>query len=229
MSITGLAGLLAIGRTDGNLPLVTQNQIPIRNMVLQYNYVFDRAGGLRAAQQPELAAMGQHDQAAGRRRAGEGHLPSAAHAGQFQPIEAGHANTSPSGTRARCRSTTIAGASSSSRAICSASPRMPAAQARTCRPIPRLPDYQARRAVHGQRPVPAGHQEQGGPDRDLGARECQRHRLHDVQLTETATGRHPQIAIVGQDGNPYPAVHYPVVRQRHAARSFRRRRAMRSR
>src|SRR6185503_12347927 len=30
-----------------------------------------------------------------------------------------------------------------------------------------------------------------------------------VQLTETATGRHPQIAIVGQDGNPAPAVHYP--------------------
>ena len=32
----------------------------------------------------------------------------------------------------------------------------------------------------------------------------------NVQLTETASGRHPKIAIVGQDGNPYPAVHYPV-------------------
>src|SRR5262245_8057425 len=42
----GLAGLLAIGRTDGNLPLVTDNSIPIRNMALQYNFVFDRAGGL---------------------------------------------------------------------------------------------------------------------------------------------------------------------------------------
>ena len=31
----------------------------------------------------------------------------------------------------------------------------------------------------------------------------------NVELTETATGRHPQIAIVGQDGNPFPAVHYP--------------------
>ncbi len=31
-----------------------------------------------------------------------------------------------------------------------------------------------------------------------------------MQLTETATGRHPQIAIIGQDGNPYPAVHHPV-------------------
>jgi len=42
----GLAGLLAIGRTDGNLPVVTETSIPIRNMVLQYNYVFNRANGL---------------------------------------------------------------------------------------------------------------------------------------------------------------------------------------
>ncbi|HEY2186128.1 MAG TPA: multicopper oxidase domain-containing protein, partial [Xanthobacteraceae bacterium] len=31
----------------------------------------------------------------------------------------------------------------------------------------------------------------------------------NVQLTETATGRHPPIAIVGQDGNPYTSVEYP--------------------
>ena len=31
----------------------------------------------------------------------------------------------------------------------------------------------------------------------------------NVELTETATGRHPSIAIVGQDGNPYTSVHYP--------------------
>src|SRR5260221_2414579 len=43
---TGLVGLLAIGRTDGSLPLVTEKSIPIRNMALQYNFVFDRAGGL---------------------------------------------------------------------------------------------------------------------------------------------------------------------------------------
>ena len=43
---SGLVGLLAIGRTDGNLPLVTEKSIPIRNMALQYNFVFDRAGGL---------------------------------------------------------------------------------------------------------------------------------------------------------------------------------------
>ena len=31
-----------------------------------------------------------------------------------------------------------------------------------------------------------------------------------VQLTETATGNHQKIAVVGQDGVPYPEVHYPV-------------------
>jgi hypothetical protein len=37
---SGLAGLLAIGRTDENLPVVTEKKIPIRNMVLQYNAVY---------------------------------------------------------------------------------------------------------------------------------------------------------------------------------------------
>lgn len=35
----GLAGLLEIGRPDGNLPIVTVNDIPIRAMALQYNFV----------------------------------------------------------------------------------------------------------------------------------------------------------------------------------------------
>ena len=48
----GLAGLLAIGRTDGNIPVVTEKHIPIRNMVLQFNYVFDREGGLAQLNNP---------------------------------------------------------------------------------------------------------------------------------------------------------------------------------
>ncbi len=42
----GLAGMLQIGRADGNIPLVTQNNLPIRNIAIQNNYVFDRKGGL---------------------------------------------------------------------------------------------------------------------------------------------------------------------------------------
>jgi hypothetical protein len=49
---TGLVGLLAVGRTDGNLPLVTEKNIPVRNMALQYNFVFDRAGGLAQLNNP---------------------------------------------------------------------------------------------------------------------------------------------------------------------------------
>lgn len=42
----GLAGLLLVGRADSDIPLVTQNHIPIRTMALQYNFVFDRMGGM---------------------------------------------------------------------------------------------------------------------------------------------------------------------------------------
>ena len=42
----GLAGLLEIGRADGGLPAVTERHIPVRNLILQYNAVFDRPGGL---------------------------------------------------------------------------------------------------------------------------------------------------------------------------------------
>lgn len=48
----GLAGLLEIGRPDGNLPLVTEHDLPIRTMALQYNFVFDRAGEGRELNNP---------------------------------------------------------------------------------------------------------------------------------------------------------------------------------
>lgn len=41
----GLAGMLEIGRADGNLPAVTEHDLPVRMMALQWNYVFDRANG----------------------------------------------------------------------------------------------------------------------------------------------------------------------------------------
>ena len=45
----------------------------------------------RAAQQSQLAAMGQHEEAAGSRRAGQGHVPAVACAGEFRSIEKGRA------------------------------------------------------------------------------------------------------------------------------------------
>ena len=78
---TGLVGLLAVGRTDGNLPLVTEKNIPIRNMALQYNFVFDRAGGLAQLNNPNWPQWVSNDNPAEGGRARERHLPSIACAG----------------------------------------------------------------------------------------------------------------------------------------------------
>ena len=135
-----MVGLLAIGRTDGNLPIVTEKRIPIRNMMLQYNYVFDRARGVRATQQSVLAAVRQHARAAQGRRTRQGDLSPAARAGQLQ---AGKWAKVPTVWYAGPldRASTCAAPSSSSRATCSASPRRTAGPTRTCPPIPQFPDH----------------------------------------------------------------------------------------
>ena len=77
---TGLVGLLAVGRTDGNLPLVTEKSIPIRNMALQYNFLRpSRRSG--TTQQYDLAAVGQHYNPAPARRTRERILSAIARAG----------------------------------------------------------------------------------------------------------------------------------------------------
>ncbi len=174
----GLAGLLAIGRTDGNLPLVTENHIPIRNMVLQYNYVFDRKGGLAQLNNlnwPQFVSTITPP-------AGD-ELAKGTYRPLLTPVNFAQSkresNTSPSGTRGRCRSRNHRGLfqfipSNLQRFTANA---RPAGQRRAGRPV--ASRLSARRAVHGQRPVPAGDQEQGRTDRDLGARERQRHRLHE--------------------------------------------------
>ena len=168
----GLAGLLAIGRTDGNLPLVTEKHIPVRNMALQYNFVFDRAGGLAQLNNPnwsqwvstivppkdgELANGTYRPLLApvnfSRSKPGTkyftvwhaGPLSIENHRGQleFIPSNLQQFTATDSQCRERCTGQSLAAGLS------------------------------ARCAVHRQRPVSAGHREQGGPDRNLGARECE--------------------------------------------------------
>ena len=120
--------------------------------------------------------MGQLDHAAEGRRAGERHLPSIARAGQLRPIEAGN----------EVRHGLVCGAAFNqqyARALPVHS-QQPAAlhlagRQQQCPRGSVASGLPARRAIHGQRPVSAGHQEQGGADRDLGARERERHRLHE--------------------------------------------------
>ena len=205
----GLAGLLAIGRTDGNLPLVTQNSIPVRNMLLQYNFVFDRANGLAQLNNPywpqfvSSITPPQGDELAkgtyrpllapvnfNQSKPGEkyftvwyaGPLSIRNDRGLFQFI--------PSNL---LRFTAHAG---------SADPGVP--------PNPSLPDSHrdVQFTVNGQfQPVINS---KAGQTEIWVLANVSDIAYINVQLTETATGRHPKIAIVGQDGNPYPAVHHPV-------------------
>ena len=79
-----------------------------------------------------------------------------------------------------------------------------------CRPIPALPDYKrdVQFTVNGQfEPVISS---KAGQTEIWVLANVSDIAYMPVQLTETATGNHPKIAIVGQDGVPYPEVHYPV-------------------
>src|SRR3990170_3878141 len=205
----GMAGLLAIGRTDGNLPLVTQNQIPIRNMLLQYNYVFDRVGGLaqfnnyswsqwvstikppegdelaKGTYRPLLAPVNFLQSKPGTQSFTiwyAGPLSIRNERGRFEFI--------PSNLQ---RFTPFAGG---------AGKDVPA--------NPGLPDYlrDVQFTVNGQfQPVI---ESKAGQTEIWVLANVSDVVYTPVQLIETETGNHPKIAIVGQDGVPYPEVHHPV-------------------
>lgn len=50
----GLAGMLVIGKADGNIPKVSQNQLPTRTLAIQYNDVFGRDVGLSTLNFPTV-------------------------------------------------------------------------------------------------------------------------------------------------------------------------------
>ena len=205
---TGLVGLLAIGRTDGNLPLVTEKSIPIRNMALQYNFVFDRAGGL--AQLNNLS-WPQWVSTITPPKAGE--LANGTYRPLLAPV---NFNQSKPGTKYftvwYAGPLSINNRRGSLQFIPSNLQHFIAAGGKADSDVPAesiAAGLPARCAIHSERPVSAGHQEQGWSDRDLGARECERLCLHERAAHGNRNGRHPPIAIVGQDGNPYTTVHYP--------------------
>ena len=204
----GMVGLLAIGRTDGNLPLVTQNQIPVRNMLLQYNYVFDRGGGsaqlnnytwpqwvntikppqgdelAKGTYRPLLTPVNFLDSKKGTEFFTiwySGPLSIRNERGRFEFI--------PSNLQ---RFTPFRGTD------------------KTVPADPNLPDYKrdVQFTVNGQfQPVIKS---KAGQTEIWVLCNVSDVVYTPVQLTETATGNHPKIAIVGQDGVPYRDVHYPV-------------------
>ena len=205
----GMAGLLAIGRTDGNLPLVTQNQIPIRNMVLQYNYVFDRAGG-----SAQLNNYSWSQWVSTIKPPEPGELEK----GTYRPLLA-PVNFLQSKPGTQSFTIWYAGPLSirNERGRFEFIPSnlqrftaFPGGPGKDVPADPSLPDYQrdVQFTINGQfQPVIESKANQTeiwvlANVSDIA--------YMPVQLTETATGNHPKIAIVGQDGVPYPEVHHPV-------------------
>jgi FtsP/CotA-like multicopper oxidase with cupredoxin domain len=205
----GLAGLLAIGRTDGNIPLVTQNHISIRNMVLQYNYVFDRAEGLAQinnytwSQWVSTINPPEGDELAN---------------GTYRPLLAPvNFNDSKKGTQFftiwYSGPLSIRNERGRFEFIPSNLQRFTANPADPNKDIPAdpaLPDYKrdVQFTVNGLfQPVIKS---KAGQTEIWVLANVSDIAYMPVQLTETATGNHPKIAIVGQDGLPYPEVHYPV-------------------
>ena len=204
----GLVGLLAIGRTDGNLPLVTENNIPIRNMELQYNFVFDRAGGMAELTNPtwpqwvNSITPPQRDELAN---------------GTYRPLLA-PANFNKSKPGTKYLTVWYAGPLSirNTRGLFQFVPsnlqQFTAADGKAENDLPAdpsLPDYKrdVQFTVNGQfQPII---ESKAGQTEIWVLANVSDIAYMNVQLTETASGRHPPIAIVGQDGNPYTTVHYP--------------------
>jgi FtsP/CotA-like multicopper oxidase with cupredoxin domain len=204
----GLAGMLAIGRTDGALPAVTERNIPIRNIALQYNYVAGRAEGRAELNNPSWP-MWMSTIVPPK----DGELEE----GTYRPL------LTPTGFedwKAGTSAFTVwyAGPLSieNKRAFFSYIPsnlqRFTASgdkRDKDVPPDPALPDDKrdVQFTVNGQfQPVLKA---KPGQTEIWVLANISDLAYVTVKLTETATGRHPKIAIVGQDGNPYPQVHYP--------------------
>ncbi len=205
----GLVGLLAVGRLDGNLPLVTQNHIPIRNMVLQYNYVFDRKGGLAELRNPNWPQyVSTLEPPKGDALAKGTYRPLLTPVNFAQSRKgtefvtvwwAGPLGVNNNRGRFQFMPSNLLGFR--------ATPGGPGKDV----PVDRsLPDYQrdVQFTVNGQF-EPVINSKPGQTEIWVLSNVSDMAYMY-VQLTETATGKHPKIAILGEDGNPSPFVRYPV-------------------
>jgi FtsP/CotA-like multicopper oxidase with cupredoxin domain len=211
----GLAGLLAIGRTDGNIPLVTEKKIPVRNMLLQYNYVFDREGGLAQLNNPNWA------QYVSTLKGPEG---DALAKGTYRPLLVPtNFLDSKKGTQyATIWYTGIAdwnvgpGSIPDSRGQFHFIPSnlqrftaKPGGPGQDVPADPSLPDYKrdVQFTINGQfQPVIKS---KAGQTEIWVLSNISDMVYINGQLTETATGKHPKIAVIAQDGIPYGEVRYP--------------------
>ncbi len=201
----GLSGLLEIGRPDGNLPIVTKNDIPVRDMAIQYNFVFDRKGRghqLNNYTWPQFVSTLKPPD--GSQLADGTYQPSLAPVNIADTTEGAQYITpwwtgplSPHNNRGQTQfmPSNLIGFDSPSEKVAE---------------NPDLPDNQrdVQFTVNGQ--FQPELKIKPGQTEIWAVANISDIAYMTVRLTETATGTHPKITIVGQDGNPYTQVGRPV-------------------
>ncbi len=201
----GLAGMLEIGRPDGNLPLVTQNHIPIRDMALQYNFVFDRRNGGHQLNNPYW------EQWVSTLKPPEGNQLAD---GTYQPSLA-PVNFSQTTKGAEYFTNWYAGPLSVHNHR-GQNQFVPQNLQNFTSPSKTLPADPSK--PENERDVQFTINGQFQPELKLKPGQTEIWvfaNMSDIafvplRFTETATGNHPKFAIVGQDGNPYTQVQRPV-------------------
>jgi FtsP/CotA-like multicopper oxidase with cupredoxin domain len=201
----GLAGLLEIGRPDGNLPLVTKNNIPIRDMALQYNVVFDRKGGGHELNNPYW------EQWVSTLKPPEGsQLADGTYSPSLAPV-----NFSESSNGAEYFTNWYAGPLSpqnhrGQNQFIPQNLQSFTSPSKNVTADPSLPDNlrDVQFTVNGQF-QPELKLKPGQTEVWVFANMSDIAYM-PIRLTETATGNHPKLSIVGQDGNPYTQVQRPV-------------------
>jgi len=201
--LCGSRGLLAIGRTDGNLPLVTHSHPEDGASVY---FVFDRAGGLAHS----IIRLGQWVNSITPQRPASWRTAPTAHR-----LRRSTSTNSKPGTKyvtvwyagplsiRNMRALSSSSQQSAALTSVDGNSNVPAdpSLARTPNGMANSPSTASFNPVI---------KKQGRPDRDLGARECERHRLHERPSSRKqrldGIRRSP---IVGQDGNPYTTVRHP--------------------
>jgi FtsP/CotA-like multicopper oxidase with cupredoxin domain len=198
----GLAGMLVIGKADGNLPAVAQNGLPVRNMAIQYNMVCDRQGGSHQLNNPTWPMWVNTLK---KPKAGE--LES----GHYKPYLA-PTNFPETKAGTQFLSNWYAGNLSidNNRSQFSVIPNnlmdFRGADGKHTPANPGLPDAQrdVQFTVNGQfQPRLAS---RPGQTEIWNLANISDMAYVRVRLTETATGAHPKLVVVGQDGLPYPEV-----------------------